>query len=202
MKGSIGRSALSMLCFCLLGFGATFALAAAWPASASAADAKEIDADVDLALKEFQEKITGTDEFLKTAKGVLIFPAVYKAGFIGGAEYGEGALRVNGKTVGYYNVIGLSFGLQIGVQKTSLILMFMKDAVLEKFRSSSGFELGATLITVGARGSLDTTKLAEPILAFVFSQKGLMADLVLKGAKITKLKKNEKDEKSEKSETK
>ena len=177
------------------------ALAATWPASASAADAKEVDADVDLTLKEFQENITGSDEFIKTAKGILVFPAVYKAGFIGGAEYGEGALRVNGKTVGYYNVVGLSFGFQIGVQKTSVILMFMKDAVLEKFRSSSGFELGvdagATLITVGARGSLDTTKLAQPILAFVFSQKGLMADLVLKGAKITKLDKNEKAEKNE-----
>jgi lipid-binding SYLF domain-containing protein len=165
---------------------------AAWPDVASAADAKEIDADVDLTLKEFHEKITGLDDVLKNAKGVLVFPAIYKAGiFIAGAQYGNGALRINGKTVGYYNLAGASFGPQLGAQKTSLILMFMKDAVLERFQASTGFELGvdagATLVAVGAQASLDTTKAGEPILAFAFSQKGLMADLVLKGAKFTKL---------------
>lgn len=191
MMPLIRSTGLLTLCVYLLGVGAILALGTALPAPAWAADAKEIDADVDLTLKEFQEKITGTEEFFKSAKGILVFPAVYKAGFIFGAEYGTGALRVNGTSVGYYNLAGASFGFQIGVQKTSLILMFMKEGVLEKFQASSGFELGvdagATLVTVGARGSLDTTKLGEPILAFVFSQKGLMADLVLKGAKFTKL---------------
>jgi lipid-binding SYLF domain-containing protein len=193
MKSLMRQAMLLTVSAAILAAGALLAVQAGFPASASAAEAKEIDADVDLTLKEFTEKVTGTEEFFKSAKGILVFPAVYKAGFIGGAEYGEGALRINGKTVGYYNVVGLSFGFQIGVQKTSVILMFMKDAVLEKFQASKGFELGvdagATLVTVGARGSLDTTKLAEPILAFVFSQKGLMADLVLKGAKFTKLEK-------------
>ncbi len=161
------------------------------PASAFAADAKAIDSDADVTLKDFAEKITGSDEFLKTAKGVLVFPAIYKAGFIFGAEYGDGALRINGKTVEYYNTAAASFGFQIGAEKTALILMFMKDAALEKFRKSAGFELGvdasATLVTVGAKGSLDTTKLAEPILAFVLNQRGLMAGVTLEGAKFTKL---------------
>lgn len=186
MNPLIRRLALPILC-------ALFALGAAWPASAAAADAKEIDADVDLAVKEFVEKVAGSEEFLKSAKGVLVFPAVYRAGFIFGAEYGEGALRVAGKTVGYYNLATASIGFQIGAQKTSLIMMFMKDAALEKFRASTGFELGvdanATIITVGAQGSLDTTKLAEPILAFVFSQKGLMGGVTLEGSKFTKLDK-------------
>lgn len=190
MTPLIRRTALLTLCVYLFGAG-IFTLAAVLPSPAFAADAKEIDADVDLTLKEFQEKIIGTEELLKSAKGILVMPAVYKAGFIFGAEYGQGALRINGKTVGYYNLAGASFGFQIGAQKTSLILMFMKDAVLERFQASSGFELGvdagATLVAVGAQGSLDTTKAGEPILAFAFSQKGLMADLVLKGAKFTKL---------------
>lgn len=163
----------------------------ALPASALAADAKAIDADVDVTLKDFAEKVTGSDDFLKTAKGILVFPAIYKAGFIFGAEYGEGALRINGKTVDYYNTVAGSFGFQIGAEKTALILMFMKEAALEKFRKSAGFELGvdasATLVTVGAKGSLDTTKLAEPILAFVLNQRGLMAGVTLEGAKLTKL---------------
>lgn len=160
-------------------------------ASALAADAKAIDAEVDLTLKEFAEKVSGSDEFLKTAKGLLVFPAVYKAGFVFGAEYGNGALRIDGKTVDYYNIASATWGLQIGAEKTALILMFMKEAPLEKFRKSMGFELGvdagATLVTVGAKGSLDTTKTAEPILAFVFNQRGLMAGVTLEGSKFTKL---------------
>jgi len=160
-------------------------------AAALAADAKAIDAEVDLTLKEFADKVSGSDEFLKTAKGLLVFPAVYKAGFVFGAEYGNGALRIDGKTVDYYNIVSATWGLQIGAEKTALILMFMKDAPLEKFRKSLGFELGvdagATLVTIGAKGSLDTTKTAEPILAFVFNQRGLMAGVTLEGSKFTKL---------------
>jgi lipid-binding SYLF domain-containing protein len=161
------------------------------PSFSHAADAKSIDADVDLILQEFNEKIAGSEDFLKSAKGILVIPAVYQAGFIWGMRYGKGALRVNGKTVDYYNLLGITFGLQAGVQQTSLILMFMKDEVLEKFRNSSGLEIGVeasvTLVAVGGHGSLDTTKAGEPILAIVFSQRGLMADLVLQGSKITKL---------------
>lgn len=175
----------------LLAVGTALAWAVVSPGVSHAADAKEIDAEVDLTLREFTEKITGSDEFLKHAKGVLVFPAIYKAGFIFGAEYGSGALRVNGKTVDYYNLVGITFGLQAGVQQTSLILMFMKDEALAKFQNSSGFELGgeagATLVAVGGQLSLDTTKLGQPVLAVAFDQRGLMVDLVVQGSKFTKL---------------
>ncbi|MCX5721196.1 MAG: YSC84-related protein [Nitrospirae bacterium] len=121
---------------------------------------------------------------------MLVFPAVYRAGLIGGAEYGDGVLRIAGKTVGYDNFAGLSFGPQIGVQKTSLLLMFMKEPVLDKFQASQGFELGidanATGVVVGANASLDTTNAGESILAFIFGQRGLMAGVTLEGSKFTK----------------
>lgn len=189
------RRCIARLAFCLplLRSGAILALVVALPSPSAAADAKEIDANVDLAMKEFVEKVTVSEALLKSAKGILVFPSVYKAGLIFGGEYGEGALRVAGKTVGYYNVAAASFGLQLGAQKMSLIIMFMNDTVMEKFQRSTGFQLGvdanAALITVGAEGSLDTTKLAEPILAFAFGQRGLMAGLTLEGLKFTKLDK-------------
>ena len=70
-----------------------------------AATAKEIDVSVDVALKRFQNEIKGGKEFIKSAKGVLVFPSVYKAGFVIGGEYGEGALRIGGKIVDYYNTV-------------------------------------------------------------------------------------------------
>jgi hypothetical protein len=55
--------------------------------------ANEIDTSVDLALEQFKKDIKGGDEFLKSAKGVLVFPSVFKAGVGVGGEYGEGALQ-------------------------------------------------------------------------------------------------------------
>jgi lipid-binding SYLF domain-containing protein len=158
-----------------------------------AATAKEIDVSVDVALKNFHKNVNGGKEFLKAAKGVLVFPGVFKAGIGIGGEYGEGALRIGGKTVDYYSTAAGSIGFQLGAQKKTIILVFMQQDALKKFRASSGWEAGVdgsvALVTVGAGGSIDTTNIKDPIVAFVLSQKGLMYNLTLEGSKFTKLKK-------------
>jgi lipid-binding SYLF domain-containing protein len=162
-------------------------------ADAYAATAREIDVSVDVALENFHKHVKGGNEFLKSAKGVLVFPSVFKAGVGIGGEFGEGALRIGGKTVDYYNTAAASFGFQLGAQKKTVILVFMQQGALKKFRASSGWEAGVdgsvALITVGAGGSIDTTKIKDPIVGFVFGQKGLMYNLTLEGSKFTKLKK-------------
>ncbi len=155
--------------------------------------AKEIDASVDVALDRFHKQVAGAKEFAKNAKGLLVLPSVKKAAFIVGGEYGEGALRINDKTAGYYNIVSGSFGLQIGAQAKDIIIAFMTDEALTAFRASEGWEAGVdgniALISVGAGGRVDTTTMRDPIVGFVFDVKGLMADVSLKGAKITKLDK-------------
>ena len=105
-----------------------FVLLAAAPSYAIInTEAADIDAKADEALKAFEAKVPQAKELLKGAKGYLVMPALYKAGFIGAAQYGEGALRVNQKTADYYNFAALSFGVQAGAEKTSLILLFNSD---------------------------------------------------------------------------
>jgi lipid-binding SYLF domain-containing protein len=160
------------------------------PDGAWAATKKEINASVDVALERFATDIKGADEFLKAAKGTLVMPRVKQAGLIIGGKYGNGALRVDGKSVGYYNMAAASAGLQIGAQESNIILCFMDEAVLKKFRASKGWQVGVdgtvALVTIGAGGSVDTTKLKEPIVGFVFGQAGLMAGITLEGLKFTK----------------
>lgn len=180
----------------LLFIGAALACLAA-PA-AQAASAKEIDIKVDAALEKFREKVDGADDFLASAKGVLVFPAVYKAGIGIGGEYGEGALRIGGKTVDYYNTAAASIGFQLGAQAKTVIIVFMQDKALEKFRNSKGWEAGVdgsvALVELGAGGSLDTTNIRDPIVGFVFANRGLMYNLTLEGSKITKLDKSNGDD--------
>jgi lipid-binding SYLF domain-containing protein len=153
--------------------------------------AMEIDSEVNEALKLFPKHVTGAKEFLNTAKGVLVIPNIVKAGLGVGGQYGEGALRIGGKTVEYYALAAGSVGLQIGAQKTNLVLVFRQDEVLKKFRASSGWKAGVdgsvAFIDTGAGKSLDTMNVNDPIVAFLFGQQGLMASATIEGAKFTKL---------------
>lgn len=109
------------------------------------------------------------------------------------AKYGEGAMRIDGKTADYYSAAAASYGFQIRDQKKDIILAFMQDEAITKFRESSGWKAGVdgsvALVNLGAAASIDTTKIKEPIVGFVFGQKGLMYNLTLEGSKFTKLKK-------------
>jgi len=156
-----------------------------------AASSVEIDAKVDSTLKEFHWKVSSSKELAEKAKGILVFPSVLKAGFWIGGQYGEGALRIKGKTVNYYNIAGASFGFQFGAQSKSVILLFMTNEALSAFRNSSGWEAGVdgsvALATLGTGGAIDTNTLQQPIIGFVFGNKGLMVDVSLKGSKMTKI---------------
>ena len=138
------------------------------------ATAKEIEANVDTALKLF-DQVKGGKEFLQKANGVLVLPGVFKAGLIVGGEYGEGALRIGGKTVDYYSIAAGSFGLQIGGQKKNVIVVFLEEGALKSFRASSGWKVGAdgsvAAINVGAGASIDTTQIKETIVSVIFGQK-------------------------------
>ena len=153
--------------------------------------ANAIDVGVDATLQQFKKDIKAGDEFLQSAKGVLVFPKVIKAGFVIGGAYGEGALRIAGETVDYYNSVAASWGFLAGAQSVRTIIVFMQEDALKKFRDSKGWEAGVdgsvTLVNVGAAGTIDTTNIKDPIVGFVFGNKGLMADLSLTGSKYTKI---------------
>jgi lipid-binding SYLF domain-containing protein len=162
------------------------------PISLSFAEtAKEIDVSVDVTLERFNKEIPGADSFIKKAKGVLVFPSVIKVGLGIGGEYGEGALRIGGKTVDYYSTMAASIGFQLGAQAKSIVLVFTEEGALKRFRNSDGWKAGVdgsvALISLGMGDSLDTINVKEPIVAFVFGQKGLMYNLTLEGSKFTKL---------------
>ncbi|WP_027715040.1 YSC84-related protein [Desulfuromonas sp. TF] len=179
---------------CVFALGFTLACGFLMVEQSRAATAREIDVSADVALERFYKEVKGAEEFAKNAKGLLILPGVIKGGFVVGGEYGEGALRIGGKTVDYYNIVAGSFGLQIGAQKKDIVIAFMTDEALKKFRASQGWETGVdgnvALLDIGAGERLDTTTLKDPIVGFVFGVKGLMADVSLKGSKFTKLDKS------------
>lgn len=170
---------------------AALGLALGQASSARADTAREIDVGVDAALERFYADVKGGREFAQAAKGLLIFPKVFKAGIGVGGEYGEGALRVGGATAHYYNTASASIGFQLGAQIKTVLVAFMTDEALRDFRDGPGWEVGVdgsvALITLGAGGSIDSTNIRNPVVGFVFGQKGLMYNLTLEGSKFTRI---------------
>jgi lipid-binding SYLF domain-containing protein len=110
-----------------------------------------------------------------------------------GAQYGEGALRKGNKTVGYYNTLAASYGLQAGAQQFGYVLFFMNDAALAYLDKSEGFEIGSgpsvVVLDEGMGKTMTSTTLSQDVYAVIFNQKGLMGGLGLQGSKISKIQK-------------
>jgi lipid-binding SYLF domain-containing protein len=151
--------------------------------------AAKIDNDVDIALEKLYADSPAAKDIAKVAKAILVFPYVVKAGFLVGGQYGEGALRVEGKTVGYYNTAAGSYGWQAGAQSFGYALFFMNESALDYLNKSAGWEIGVgpsiVVVEKGLGTSLTSSTVQDDIYAFFFSRKGLMGGLGIQGSKIT-----------------
>lgn len=159
--------------------------------ASSASTRTSIDAQVDASLSKLYDSVKGSRELVAKSSGVLVFPAVVGASLGVGAEYGRGALRVNGRTQSYYSTTAGSLGFQAGAQSKAVIYLFTTQAALDKFRSSKGWTAGAdatvAVATIGANGSVDTNTIRQPVVGFVLTNVGLEAGVSLSGAKISEI---------------
>ncbi|WP_028218211.1 BPSL1445 family SYLF domain-containing lipoprotein [Paraburkholderia oxyphila] len=164
---------------------------AAEAAQENARRRREIDADVDAALERLYGTVNGSRELIGKSSAVLVFPDVVGAAIGVGGQYGRGALRAGGRTVGYFSTTAGSFGFQIGAQSRAVYYAFMTQGAFERFKRSSGWKVGAdatvALVKMGVNGQVDTSTAVNPIEAFVLTNAGLMAGASLEGSKVSRL---------------
>jgi lipid-binding SYLF domain-containing protein len=169
---------------------ATFVAAGLASNTVLAAD-PELDARAATTLEKFNKHEQDARAVVKNAGGVLVFSDIIKAAFIFGAEGGNGALQVDGKSVAYYNFAAASFGFQAGAQGKALVVVFRDKAAVDKFEAASNFEVGvdgqAAFFHKGAGDTLTTITHKNPIVFYAFDNTGLLADFSLKGGKFSKL---------------
>lgn len=169
----------------------TLAIHAVTSAAALAASASAIDRDARAALEQLYKNTPGAKALADKAVAVLVFPSIVKGGFIIAGQFGDGALRKNGKSIGYYRSLAASYGFQAGVQAFGYALFFMDDASLQYLDKSDGWELGTgpslVVLDAGFGKNLSTTTLQKGVYAFIFDQKGLMGGIGIQGSKITRI---------------
>ena len=139
-----------------------------------------------------QDDETNMAKTLKTSHAVALVPAMLKAGFILGGEYGEGLILryENGKWYGpsFYNIGGGSFGLQLGAQKISLLLAVINEKGVNAFMSSKtklGGDVGVAAGPVGRRAEAATDAQAKASIYSYSMSKGLFAGVSLEGSVIS-----------------
>jgi lipid-binding SYLF domain-containing protein len=147
-----------------------------------------IDADVEAALARLYAQDPSARELVTKARGTLVFPSVVSAGFVVGGSYGQGALRVRGRTSEYYSTAAGSVGLLAGAESKSVFLLFMTDDVVKAVQVISA-TLGtdaAALVNV-APALVDSKTVQQAVIGYVMTKGGLMANVSLEGTKITPL---------------
>jgi lipid-binding SYLF domain-containing protein len=111
------------------------------------------------------------------------------AGLLIGGHYGEGALRIEGRSLGYFQTSALSYGLQAGGQTYGYAIFFMTDDALSYLEDSGGWEIGMgpsiVVVDQGMAKTMTTTTQFQEVYAIIFDQQGLMAGLGLQGSKIS-----------------
>ncbi|MGB5513424.1 MAG: YSC84-related protein, partial [Thermoanaerobaculia bacterium] len=155
-------------------------------------DPKRLDEKVANGIREFEKIVKNSDEVMAESVGVLVCPTIAKAGLGIGVEKGNCALQIDGKTVEYWRASGASLGLTVGVESGGLLVAFMEQAALDKFRESDkGYQFGVdgsiTVATLGESGNFSVGDRKKPIIGFSFNPRGLMADASIRASKLRKI---------------
>jgi lipid-binding SYLF domain-containing protein len=172
--------------------GASALLLATLTGPAVAASADDLDKDAAQALQTLYKTRPVAETMGKTAKAILVFPKVVKAGLVFGGSYGEGVLMVGGRSTEYYNSVSASWGWQAGAESYAYVVFLMSDAAVKYLQTSKGWEFGVgpsvVLVNDGVAKNLSTSTMKDDAYAFINDQQGLMASLSIEGTKISRIK--------------
>jgi lipid-binding SYLF domain-containing protein len=151
---------------------------------------------VDRATLAVQEMLGGdasgdARSLLRKARGAMICPRVFKAGFFFGGQGGDcvmvGRLQTGWTAPAFYGLGSGSFGLQIGIQDAEILFIILTDKGLHALLDSQfkiGPDAGIAIATLGAGVSGATTAaLRADVVAFAQSR-GLYIGISLDGSLI------------------
>ena len=176
----------------ILAIFVTLAACQSAPTSYKSSKAYAIDKEAKSSLNKLLRSNKDARNLKKNAVAILVFPKIYKAGFIVGVQYGNGALiNPKGRTIGYYNSSAASYGFQAGLQGFGYVMFFMDHDALSYLDKSAGWELGVgpslVIVDKGFGKNMTSTTLRKGVYAFIFDQKGIMAGAGIQGTKVTRI---------------
>jgi lipid-binding SYLF domain-containing protein len=133
------------------------------------------------------------EELVEHAHAIAVIPNIVKGAFGVGGSFGKGivARRMADHrwgTPAFIDMSGGSFGLQIGVSVTDLVLVFTREEGLKGLFNDKlelGGEAGATAGPIGREAQVGTNLTFDSPIYSYSRSKGLFAGIALKGAVMT-----------------
>lgn len=143
-----------------------------------------------LAVEDVFENIPTTDRVytrLKNARAVMVCPEITHISLIFGGSGGDCVLlsrdaRNSWSSPAFYKMSSGSFGIQMGVQNTEMVLFIMNERSLRKLLDSQ-FTMGATASATAAKANSNADKDTADIYSLQKAS-GLFAGASLKGSKL------------------
>jgi lipid-binding SYLF domain-containing protein len=172
---------------------AVTALALAVPQLARASDEQQAVDDATNAVQRLstdQGAASSVRDLLHRARGVMIIPTLVKGGFIVGGQGGTGLLLSRDQKTGnwsypaFYSMGAGSFGLQIGLEVSKIMLIIMNDKALDAMMQDEfkiGAEAGIAVVTLGAGAEASTTAAGGADIYAVAESAGLFGGIAIQG---------------------
>jgi lipid-binding SYLF domain-containing protein len=130
-------------------------------------------------------------ELLRRARAVLIVPRLYKGGFFVGGEGGDGVLMARvpqgWSQPAFYAIGSASFGLQIGLEQSEVVMFIMSQRALEAVLRNQfkiGANAGLAVVSLGSSVGAATTSAAGADIVIWASSSGAYAGISLDGSVI------------------
>ena len=158
----------------------TLALAG-WLAACSTApptgDARNVMVEqASATLRDMTREDPSLDEMVRKSYGYALFPEVTKGGLVFGGAYGRGVVYEQGQLAGYADLTAGSFGLQIGGQSYSELILFADKVALDRFKGGPidiAADATAVILTTGAAAN---ARYDEGIVVIIRPVAGAMAE--------------------------
>jgi lipid-binding SYLF domain-containing protein len=143
----------------------------------------DLRAEAETAIKNLQSADSTLTNLFSNSVGYAVFPRVGKAGFLLGAEHGNGIVYEQGKPVGEATLTEINVGPQVGGEAFYEIIFFETAEALANFKEGH-FEMSAKVSAVAAaEGAALNAKYREGVLVITMPRSGLMAQGAIGGQK-------------------
>lgn len=137
--------------------------------------------EVKTALKRIQEKDKSLGEELGKAVGYAVFPSVGRAALLLGGAYGDGLVFEGNQEIGEASVGQLTFGIQLGGQTFSMVVVFRTPEAMERFKHGRiGFTASATA-AIAKSGITGTTDYESDVISKSYTLGGMLLEASLGG---------------------
>ncbi|MBI5549387.1 MAG: DUF1080 domain-containing protein, partial [Deltaproteobacteria bacterium] len=141
------------------------------------------------ALARLKGKDQGLQGTLNKAYGYAVLPAVGRASLLLGGARGYGEVFEQHKPIGFTRVTQLTFGVQVGGQTFTQLILFGSKESLEMFKRSP-LAFNANLSAVFIRGASGMTDFKD-VTAHAYSRGGMLLEASLGGQKYRFMREDE-----------